>query len=1199
MGKLPRLTEKVFTVQKILIILVSIFVVYSLAGFFALPAILRPLAEKNLKESLHRPVSIQRVTFNPYNLSLAVYGITISEPRGGQRFASVDEFLADVQLASVIKLGVVLRELKVVNPYLRVIRNEDLTYNFSDLTAGPEKKKKGKPLNFYVGNITITGGDIVFDDRPKKASHEMDKIALAVPFVSNFKYYTETYVRPSFSARLDGRRIGLRGETKPFEKTEQTKFNVKIDALDIPKYLEYIPKGYKFTIKSGTFSAEGVVSYVKATETTAPRLSYQGSLSLDGINIAQEDGSSVAALGHAEAYVDDAEVLADNYKIDKIVIDEPSVNLIREPDGTLNLLKLFPQQKEKTPPEPKEKEAKKVHAELRELALSGGKINLTDRTVPGGFNKFITASFHLSGLQYGGGTHTPALFKLAATTDAGESFGVEGNLTPEPLAVEGKLTAAGISIDRYKPYYASAILFTANGNVQASSGFKYSSGEGGNTTLSDGSVLVKDVKLAKKDGTFTKVRTLEVKGLSADLKQKKISVGKVESAGAVITVLRGKDGTFNLTTLTQKGPHKTAPPAAEKGPGQAWDVVVKTLALNGYRVDLTDKTTTPAVKMSWSGIRLSADNIGTARGTKTGFNISLTVGGSGKLSAKGNIVAEPFSTKVALLLKEAPIPPLTPYLQDKMRIDITSGTVSGKGTVAMSYTKKKGFGASYAGDFSIGDFNTVEKKDGSRFLGWNSLYFTDIHSGVNPWLMKVGQISLTDFYSRIAIYPDGTTNLQGVVVAQKQAPSGSKPAPPAEKSAPSAQKTAESSPFPARPEDRPVTVGAVTLQGGQVDFSDSHIQPPYKMTLAEIGGRVSGLSSDPTKTADLDLKTKINNFAPAEITGKLNPLAKPIYVNISMRLDNMDLPPTSPYSTQYIGYGIVSGQLSLNLKYLVVKDKLTATNNIKIDQFNLSDQLENPKAKAAKYPVKLAIAIMKDRSGLIDLDIPVSGDLKNPKFTLGGVIWTAVKHILDRIVTAPFALIGRLFGGGPELGYAEFDYGRTDLSPNDIKKFSTLSKALFERPKLKMDITGRIDPAHDPEGLRRVFFLRELKEQKFKDLSKKEQPSDVDNVEIKPDEYNKYLKKAYKAATFPKPKGFLGIEKGLPPPEMEKLMLTNIKITPDDLKQLSLQRAKKVRDYLMTTGKVTPDRLFIAQPQDITAKEEKGKKASRVDFSLR
>ena len=146
--------------------------VYSLLGFFALPAILRPIAEKNLTESLHRQVSIQRVTFNPYNLTLAVYGITISEPRGGEKFVSVDKLLADVQLASVVKLGVVMKELRVINPYLRVIRNEDLTYNFSDLLAGPEKKEKGKPLHFYVGNITITGGDIIFHDsrrsRPTK-----------------------------------------------------------------------------------------------------------------------------------------------------------------------------------------------------------------------------------------------------------------------------------------------------------------------------------------------------------------------------------------------------------------------------------------------------------------------------------------------------------------------------------------------------------------------------------------------------------------------------------------------------------------------------------------------------------------------------------------------------------------------------------------------------------------------------------------------------------------------------------------------------------------------------------------------------------------------------------------------------------------------------------------------------------------------
>ncbi len=1173
----PRLKEKVFVVQKILLILVGIFLVYSVTGFFVIPPIARNIAEKDLSQGLKRQTVIRKISFNPYNLTLNVYGIRVAGQRGG-RFASVGRIRADLSLASIFKGGVILNKLKVSNPYLRVVRNKDLTYNFSDLMHGP-KKKKGKPLDFYVGNIVIAGGRIDFDDLPKKASHVIDGITIMMPFITNFKYDTDIFVYPAFYARLDGRPIDLRGETMPFAKTEQTVFNVRLDSLNIPKYAEYIPKKYKFKIVSGTFSADGEISFVKPGEGTAPSLSYTGTLSLDGLKVDNPDGSNIAALPHAGVKVQDAEVLAGDYKISKVTIDRPRLNLVREADGEYNILKLLGLGA-KTPPKPQEKKGTKIRVRLKDFSLSGGGVNFTDNHVPGHFRAAIKdASVHLAGLDYGG-PPTPASFNIAARTDAGESLAMEGNIVPGPVKVDGRLALARITIARYSPYYAQKINFSANGTADISAGFSY----GGGITVSDGSLLVKDLKLARPEGTFTIVKRFSVNGFSADLKAKKAVVDRVDSSGAVITVLRGKNGTFNLMTLFKKT--KAASPARRRpaGPAKPWQALIKNLFLKGYRINLTDETTAPPVKMNWSGIRFSANNIGTRRGTKARFKLALIIGGKGRLSASGDIVPEPFSARAALRLKNAPIQPVTPYMHGRVNMDVTSGAISGNGNISMSYMKKNGFSAHYAGDAAVDDFNAVETTDNHRLIAWKSLLFKGLQSGVNPWVSKIDTISLTGFYSRIAVLPDGKTNLQGMVIAQKGPPA-----------VPLAGR--KKTPYiPSKPEERPFSVNTFKMSGGTISFFDDHIKPHYSMKFLGTGGSVTGLSSNPGKTAVLDMKTRINGVAPAEITGKIRPLSKEVYADIAMRLGGMELPPVSPYSRKFIGYDIVNGKLSLDLHYMIEKDTLNAKNNIKMDQFDLSEKPENP--KAAKLPVRLAIALLKDRNGLIDLDIPISGNLKDPKFSLGGVIWVAIRNTIIKLATEPFALIGKLFGGGAELGYINFNPGLAALSPGDMKKLNIIAKALHDRPKLRLTMTGRIDPAQDAAGLRNIIFTRKLKAAKYRDMSKKERPSNLDDVTIKPDEYNKYLKKAYKAEKFKKPTNFLGLDKSLPPPQMEKLIMAHININREDLKRLSAERARAVRDYLMTTGKVDPGRLFVTMPEHIAAKEKKGEKASRVDFSL-
>ncbi|MBF0507034.1 MAG: hypothetical protein HQL09_09380, partial [Nitrospirae bacterium] len=286
------------------------------------------------------------------------------------------------------------------------------------------------------------------------------------------------------------------------------------------------------------------------------------------------------------------------------------------------------------------------------------------------------------------------------------------------------------------------------------------------------------------------------------------------------------------------------------------------------------------------------------------------------------------------------------------------------------------------------------------------------------------------------------------------------------------------------------------------------------------------------------------------------------------------------------------------LEYLIVKNKLDSKNSLFMDQFTFGDRVESP--QATKLPVRLVVALLKDRNGRINLDIPVSGDIHDPKFSIGGVIWQVIKNLLVKAATSPFALLGAIFGGGEQLSYIEFDDGTSTLPASSQKKLDTVVKALYERPNLKMDIEGHTDPEKDREGLKRYLLARKVKAQKLKDLAKKGMavPS-LDAITVTDKEYPEYLKRAYSEEKFPKPRNFIGIAKSLPVPEMEKLMLANTKVTEEDLRALASQRAMAVKDYILKSKQVEPGRVFLVETGSLEPQKKEQAKKSRVDLVLK
>ena len=407
-----------------------------------------------------------------------------------------------------------------------------------------------------------------------------------------------------------------------------------------------------------------------------------------------------------------------------------------------------------------------------------------------------------------------------------------------------------------------------------------------------------------------------------------------------------------------------------------------------------------------------------------------------------------------------------------------------------------------------------------------------------------------------------------------------------------------------------VTIGAVIIDDAAFRVTDQSIEPHVTGGIEKLTGTVKGLASDLHTAAAVDLKGNVSGHAPFAISGQVNPLAKNLFLDLAILFQNVGLTPISPYMAKYAGYPVENGALSLDLHYHVTQRELNAKNNIRFDQLTLGPA--SGSTNATKAPVKLAVALLRDRHGVIALDIPVTGRLDDPKFKLGPILWQQFMIVIMKAATQPFAMLGSMFGGGEDLDFIAFEPGRADFTPGEIKKLDTLARALDERPALRLVISGSVDPVKDREALALAKLELRLRQLRLQELGQK--TNAIDTVVLEPQDRERLLKLAYAEAA-----GLAGSSKDvalshlntrqnfesarkatstgpatpaagtLTPGDMQKFIVDKTEISQADFAALTQERAAKVQAYLSETGRVAADRLNVGAPS---------RNFSRVNLSL-
>lgn len=700
---------------------------------------------------------------------------------------------------------------------------------------------------------------------------------------------------------------------------------------------------------------------------------------------------------------------------------------------------------------------------------------------------------------------------------------------------------------------------------------------------------------------WLKTDAVAVRGGRLDLVKRQITIDEVSSRTARVLLRRTADGRIEFVPP----PQLRAVAAARKDPEGPWKIVVSKYRGEDLAVRFEDAAVSPATTHTLDGMSLLLENVSSDLAQRLRLSTRFRLNRKGEIELAGDIRPAPLDTDLKLLLRTVELLPLQPYFTERLNIDLTRGQVTLAGNVQLRQTSGGSFEAGklsggFSGQVTVGDLQAVDKLNSADFVKWKSLYFGHVDAKINPNSLSIGQVALADFFARVIVSRQGDLNLLQIV--RQPEPHSAAAAVAADKTAPSAAGGKATAAVAISERALPaISIGKITLQGGDIRFTDNFVKPNYSANLRQVGGTISGLSSAPNTVASLDLRGTYDNIAPLMIAGQLNPLARKPSLDLQAEVKGIEMTSLSPYSGKYAGYAIEKGKLSVYVKYKIDDRQLSAENRIFLDQLTFGSPVDSP--DATKLPVTLAVALLKNRNGEIDINLPISGSLDDPEFSVGGLIVKVVVNLLGKALTSPFALLGAVFGGGEELSSLDFDSGRAGIAGEAVQRLDKLGKALLDRPALKLEIQGTADPETDSEGLKRDRLERKVKALQREELTRKAvQTGSADEITVSAKEYPVLLERVYRNEKFPKPRNLVGLVKGLPSDEMEKLILANSAIDEDDLRDLADRRGKAARDWLLAHD-IPGERVFLLPGKVGSTDGKNGSaapaKGGRAVFSLR
>jgi hypothetical protein len=938
------------------------------------------------------------------------------------------------------------------------------------------------------------------------------------------------------------------------------------------------------------------------------------STSLEGLSITDHDGAPLVRWDRLSINFDPVlSILKREWVFKDVRLIGAAARLAMTENGTLNIdditakLSAAPEGGQPTGPPPV--------VRIRRLRIEDGSVSFVDRSMGGAFTSTL-GPLRLDLSDFTTRSDEDSTYSFRGGTESGETFSWRGLIAVDPLRSEGEFALERIALTKYQPYYRGTVPFDIrNGTADLSSRYRFVWGPREHILrLVDASAVLHDLRLSEhgKEEIAAEAPVMELEGADLDLLTTSFSLRRFATRGGRILLRKATDGKINLLEMMLPfyaespaegagAPSTAAPAAPAKAPPT---VTIAELGFQDYTVDVEDLSQPRPVRVQLDQVNLKIHGADNVLGTTAKGILDLRWNQAGTIHVDGDVSLVGLNGDFAVKIEDLDVVPVEPYIEPALDLRVRSGAFSASGRTKANLINPEKPQFSFTGDVRLDNLTAVDGPRGKPFLRWRSVDMAGVDYSLQENRMRVADLTLASPELTLIQAPNGAINIYSVLrwpqapaasgegssdaaggtgdATGDAPPTGGGPAAegvgttesPAPATPPAPQPATPGTPAPAETGD--TRIARARLRGGQIRVVDEGMNPPVSMALTHIEGRLAGLSSRPGARAEVHLAARLNDTAPVTLEGQVDPLGADVFTDLALLSQGIDLKPIGPYSARYLGYEFQRGRLDLDMRYRLEQRNLKGTNVFKADPFLLGEKTQSP--DATRLPVRLGLALLRDRHGVIELDVPVEGNLDDPKFRLGRLIMRAIVNVFTKLVASPFTLLARAFAGKEDVDLSVIDFapGDAGLSDESLANLESLAKGLVERPGLALLIQGGADKTADPDALRQARVDALIRKEKWRTLGRRErEATPEEKVPITPDEYNKFLKRAFKTfqETHPRGKDEAPLET---PEQMEAWMLERIEIVPGDLTALAAARAASVRDRLAASG-VAGERLALRQ----------------------
>ena len=1180
----------------------GLYLAWVVAGYLLVPPLVRAQLESGLSGALHRASTVQSVRFNPFTLALEVSGLVVREPEGNETFLSCGRLFLDLAARTLPALALRASELRIENPYARLVFTGNGTANFSDLIAGGATPQGGTGeggnaagLPVVLRSLDVSGGHFVVDDQVLGKHHEVKDFRLAIPFASSLPEDSAAYVEPTLAAEVNGRPVLLRGRTLPFSTTRRTEFDFSLDDADLAQYWAYAPVPAGLALTSGRLSCNASV-VLEQTTGLLPLLFVKGEFRLHDLALAGAGGGELAAVAGLDFGLDRFSLLERRLDLATVEARGLRVELTRGKDGALDWAGLVPADGSggnATEPGPP------FVVSCADLAVRQGRVRYSDLAAPGGFKAELDdLTLHASNATTGPGW---AEFTLSGRGSA--ELKARGRLSLEPFALDAEAGLDQVNLPSLAPYLGDVLPFRLAAGTAGLKARVQWNNKGFSFSGAELAVSGPALALPKAAAPFLNLDRLVLSGAGLDLNGRAFTAAGLRLEGGRLTMVRAVDGSVDLAGLAPAGDSSAAGTTSD---GPAWTVRLDRAEVAGLGVEFTDLAAGPKAKLA-ATLDLALDNPSLDLARPVPLRLAADLRPEGRLTLAGSLVPAPLALRGRVEIVGLPLSLAVPWLPPGLPVWPQRGSFSLAGDLTAENVAD--LRLEFTGDAEVRGLAGAGNRpagslDSARGGG---LQMALPGARTRAAKVEVEEVVLPDPGGDRPALSLGRLRGEGLDLdpaARSASLRSLVLAAPAAWLERTGQGFSLSRALAAYRSEREGQVAAtdagdaftlrldqVKVFGGAVGFRDATVRPAVNLHL----GRLSGLGQDLSTArgeagvrGSLSLNATLEQHAHLRLSGELAPGPDGLDISGTLSLQGLDLAPLNPYLVKFTAYPADTGKLDTDLRLTVSGDGLSGEDRILVRGLELGPRDESIKDPAV--PITTAMSLLADSAGNLTLDIPISGRLDDPQFSLGKVIASAMAGMVGKLVTAPFSFLGSIFSlvGERSLkgGVVHFVPGSADLDLDAREALTAMARAMAERPRLEVTAAGVAQAEADGPALKEALFLAKLKVRKFRDLKRRRSgPDRPEEVQIAPEEDERWLTEAYEAEPMSKPRNFLGLATKQPREEMERMLRGTVGAGDQELLDLAAARADGVRDFLLAVG-VPSERVFLRAP--VLAKEGGG-----------